>query len=178
MNTGRRVPAQLNSQTGKKDYWGLLIAVPLIVLGIAIGLRSQNSTLLCDRTVPTQIECRLLQANVLDTLLSRETSSVNLGLLKGVEVIVGINANGETYKLVLLTDRGKKELTDFSNVGNPEEVANRINDFILDHQEMTLDIQQDDRWFSSAFGGILILIGLWKILMFNKSQPTAAPFLR
>lgn len=167
MNTGRRVPAQFNSQTGQKDYWGLLMAVPLIALGIAIGLQSQNSTLLCDRTLPTQIECKLLQSNVLEKLLDRETSSVELGILKGVEVIVGIDVNGENYKVVLVTDRGRKELTGFNNIGNPEEVANRINDFILDRQEKTLDLHQDDRWFSSAFGGILILTGLWKILTFN-----------
>ncbi|MGB3239468.1 MAG: hypothetical protein WBB29_14310 [Geitlerinemataceae cyanobacterium] len=178
MNTGRRVPAQFNSQTGQKDFWGLLMAVPLMGLGIAIGLQSQNSTLLCDRTLPTQIECRLLQSNVLGKLLDREISSVDLGILKGVEVIVGIDVNGEKYKVVLLTDRGKKDLTGFNNIGNPEEVANRINDFILDRQERTLEIQQDNRWFSSAFGGILILTGLWKIFTFNKSKPQSVPFLR
>lgn len=179
MNTDKRVsPTPLNSQKSQEGQWGVLIAVPLMALGIAIGLQSQNSTLLCDRITATQIECRLIQSNVLGTLLDQENSEVDLGILKSAEVIVARNANGETSKLMLLTNQGKRELTDLNNVGYPEEVANRINDFILDRQEMTLEIQQDDRWFSSAFGGILVLIGVWKILRFNQSKPQALPFLR
>lgn len=178
MNTEKRLPKPLNYQTSQKNQWGVLIAVPLIGLGIAMGLQSQNSTLWCDRTTPTQIECKLIQANVLETLLGRENSEVDLGILKSAEIIVASNANGKTYKLMLLTNQGKRELTDLNNVGDPEDVADRINDFILDRQEMTLEIHQDDRWFSSAFGGILVLIGLGKMLTFNKSKPQTLPFLR
>jgi hypothetical protein len=179
VNTEKRFPTtQLNHKTSQKSQLDVLLAVSLIGLGIAIGLQSQNSTLLCDRNAPTQIECRLIQSNVLGKLLGRENSEVDLGILQGAEVMVRLDANGETYKLILLTDRGKRELTDLNNIGNPEEVADRVNDFILDRQEMTLEIQQDDRWFSSAFGGILVLTGLWKIFTVNKSKPQAVPFLR
>lgn len=178
MTIEKRFLRPVNSRANQMDGWGAVLAIPLIGLGIAIGLQSHNSTLLCERAAPTQVECHLLQANILGSWLGKQNSEVQLGIVQSAEVLVRLNANGQTYKVMLLTNRGKRELTDFSSVADPEELVNRINDFILDRQENQLEIQQDDGWFSTAFGGILILTGLWKIVTFNKSKSQPLPFLR
>jgi hypothetical protein len=178
VNTNKRLPTQLNYPTRKKDGLSLILGISLIVLGIAIGLQSRHSTLLCDRITPTQIECKLLQTDVLGTLLSRQSSEAYLGVLQGADTRVKLTANGSTYQLILLTDQGQTELSDLNQAGDPQELANRINDFTIDRQEKRLELQQDDRWFSSAFGGILVIAGTWKIFTFNQSKPQSLPFLR
>lgn len=178
MNLDKRFPTPVNDRSQPRDNWGALFAIPLIGLGIAMGLQSQNSTLLCDRTTPTQVECRLLQANIVGSLLGKDKAEVSLGLVQSAELLVRISANGQSDRVMLLTPEGKRELTDFSNIGQPDEVVNRINDFILDRQEKTLEIQQQGGWFASAFAAILILTGLGKIVTFNKSKSRPVPFLR
>jgi uncharacterized membrane protein HdeD (DUF308 family) len=169
---------QFNAQSKNNSQWGVLLGIPLIGLGIAIGLQSQNSTLVCDRTTPTKIECKLLQENVLGTLLGQATAETHLGVLQGADTMVRLNTNGETYQLVLRTTRGETELKNLNQAGNPEDLATRINDFMIDRQETALKIEQDDRWFSGAFGGILVLVGVWKLITFNKSKPQPLPFSR
>lgn len=176
MNTNKRFPVPVHSQNRQKNLWGLLLGLPLIGLGIAIGLQSRHSTLQCDRAPSTQIECKLIRQDVLGMLLGRNRSENYLGVLEGADAVVSLSTSGPTYKLILRTNQGATELTDLNHAGNSEDLADLINDFILDRQEPILTIHQDDRWFSSAFGGILMTIGIGKLFALAKSKPPSLPF--
>lgn len=180
MNTNKRfsVPIYSRSKSYKsqKYLWEILLGLPLIGLGMAIGLQSCHSTLECDRTPSSQIECKLIRQDLLGTLLGRERSENYLGVLEGADAVVSMSTSGPRYQAILRTNQGITELDDLSQAGRSEDLADLINDFMLDGQEPILTIHQDDRWFSGAFGGILMTIGIGKLFPLAKSKPPSLPF--
>jgi hypothetical protein len=74
---------------------------------------------------------------------------------------VNKDSDGDTYRVVLLTNSREVPFTSVwsSSAGGKQKNADRINAFIGNPGEISLRVQQDDRWFAYPFGGIFALVG-------------------
>jgi hypothetical protein len=126
-----------------------------VVAGLVVVINfSELATLTCQRVQLTQGSCLFVHSR----LLRSDEKTMPLNQLQGAKVDVKIDTKRRSsYRLVLLTDGGEVPFTTTFISG--AEDANRINAFIANPGEISLRVQQDDRWFAYIFGGICILFG-------------------
>lgn len=135
-----------------------LFGTPFLLAGLAaILFFGRLSTLKCQRVEPTQGSCQLVNSG----LLGSNETKIPLNQLQGAKVDVNEDSNGDTYRVVLLTNSGEVPFTPVwsSGSGGKQKNADRINAFIGNPEEISLRVQQDDRWFAYPFGGIFALVG-------------------
>jgi hypothetical protein len=155
-----RTPTTLKLE-GKRNlvlFSILLGGIPFVIVGLAIIISwAKLTTLKCDRLTPTQVACELTSSS----LLEEHITPIPVGEFQGAELKVKESSNGTTYGVTLLTKKKDIPLSDWrssSKKVNYKKVK-EINDFISNSEQMSLRIQQDDRWFLYPFGGIFALIG-------------------
>jgi len=134
--------------------FGMFFLLPGLALLLFLG---KLTTLECTRLEPQQVACE----HSISGLLGKQVNKIPVGELKGAEVEVIQDSDGDTYRVVLLTQtRGKLRFTDTSSSGTDKySTANQINDFINNSEQMSLQVQQDDCWFAYPFGGIFAFVG-------------------
>jgi hypothetical protein len=161
MQITEQTPTTLALQTNAGGFGclPLLFGVPFLVSGLAVMLLlGKLTTLDCKRVEPTQVACNLTSAG----LLGKQTTSIPAGQLQGADVGVSRGDDGDTYRVILVTKTMSIiPLTGVysSGYGGKRQKADRINAFVNDSSQMSLTIQQDDRWFAYIFGGIFTLVG-------------------
>ena len=135
---------------------GVLFGTPFFIAGLfVIAKIGKLATLTCDRTASTVLECQLSTTGLLDT----QTTAI--AQLLGAEVQTSESSDGDTYRLLLKTERGEVPLTEVYSSGRrgKSRKAALINAFVSNPSQTSLTIQQDDRWFAYPFGGIFVLAG-------------------
>ncbi len=135
-----------------------LFGTPFLLTGLAVMLFfGRLTSLKCQRVEPTQGSCQLVNSG----LLGSDETTIPLNQLQGAKVDVNQDSDGDTYRVVLLTDGGEVPFTWVwsSGTGGKQKNADRINAFISNPGEISLRVQQDDRWFAYPFGGLFALVG-------------------
>jgi hypothetical protein len=133
-----------------------------LVLALLFFVLARENTLACNRFQGTQKSCQLSQRG----LLRSESEQIPLNKLRGATVSRNSKNDNSSYKVVLLTNKGKVSLTpksSYSDKNNQKLVAQRISSFVTNSENDPLKVQQGDKWWS--FAGLLSLaIGVFPSL--------------
>ncbi len=154
-----RTPTTLKLEAKRKlVLLDILLGGIFFVVGLAImSSWAKLTTLKCDRLTPTQVACELTSSS----LLEKHITPIPVGEFQGAELKVKESSNGTTYGVTLLTKKKDIPLSDWRSSSKKVKYkkVKEINDFIRNPEQMSLRIQQDDRWFVNALGGIFALSG-------------------
>lgn len=129
-----------------------------VLAGSAVVLFfGEVATLTCDRIEMTQVACELTSKR----LFKERVTSIPMGHLQGAEVDVNRDSDGDTYRVVLVTQNGRIPFTNAysSRAKGKREKVNQIDAFINHSEQKSLTIRQDDRWSAYLFGGLFALSG-------------------
>ena len=153
--------------------------VPAIFLaaGLTVILEvGKLTTLKCDRVEPIQINCEL----ILSGLLGKEVNHVRW--LQGAEVEERRGSDGNTYRVLLVTQEGKIPLTNLHTARSLDKYQNaaKINNFINSPAENFIVLREDHRWLGYLIGSMLMLLGggAFPLLMSEKPLLTSCVFDR
>lgn len=92
-------------------------------------------------------------------MLGSNTQEISLDNLLGGKVTTGRKRGG---RVVLLTKSGEIRFADpYTGLGDKNDIANKINDFVANPDRKSLNVSQDDRWFIWIFGGLSVLAGVF-----------------
>jgi hypothetical protein len=155
-----QTPTRLKFQNGS-FFWvlgGTLFGLPFFLAGLAVILFfGKVATLQCTRLEPKQVRCEYIVSG----LLTKKSIQIPVGELQGADVEVNQDSDGNTYRITLLTqNQGRVPFTDsFSSGREKYSKANQIKAFVNDPEQMSLQVNQDDRWFAYPFGSIFAIAG-------------------
>jgi len=157
MRIVKQTPTQLNLLHCPIWLWlfGLIFAG--VGLSVVTGL-GKVVTLNCDRIAPTENNCQLKTAG----LLGISPQERKLEVLEGAKVERSSSSDGDTFRVVLVTNQGEVPFTDYYSSGEngKQEIATQVSTFLGNSQASSLTLQQDDRWFMFMVGGIFVVAGL------------------
>ncbi|MEB3231417.1 MAG: hypothetical protein VKJ64_10435 [Leptolyngbyaceae bacterium] len=142
-----------------RTVFSLAFGLPFLGFGVlALVLFAKATTLECDRIEPKQIECTLVSEGVLGS----DTQTISSGQLQGAEIEVNYDSDGDTYRVLLLTDTDPIPFTTVYSSGRSgkQEKVQQINAYLTNEHQKTLTIQQDDRMFGYILGGVFGTVGL------------------
>ncbi len=137
--------------------FGTIFFVPGWVILILVG---KLTTLKCHRLEPNQVPCEVIVSG----LFGKEITSIPTGQLESATVEVRKLKDGLiTYRIVLIT-KNKNIPFALSDSSEGEKYqkykkVKQINNFLNNSEEMSLKIQEDERWSIYPLGGSLILMG-------------------
>ncbi|MEQ9669059.1 hypothetical protein [Coleofasciculus sp. G2-EDA-02] len=136
-----------------------LLSSILAAVGVGVISFQRGSSLTCQRGAKTG-SCELVKSG----LVGSEVRTIPLESLRDVSLDLNLkNDSNDSYRVVLLT--GSEEIpftSHYSADSNQQEsIASEIDAFIMNKNQASLNIQQDDRWFSYLFGSLLIGVGLF-----------------
>jgi hypothetical protein len=134
----------------------------LVFLGVGLAVMwfmGAQTRLACERLEPRSGTCMLTQANVFGRVSRRV--SLRLNEIQRAVVEVSEGDDGDTYRVALRTETGEVPFTDYysSGRGDKEADAAAINAFLEGREAGSFEALQDDRLFSSLFGGIFACVG-------------------
>ncbi|PZV09082.1 MAG: hypothetical protein DCF22_19130 [Leptolyngbya sp.] len=154
MNIIQQTSTQLTFKNSNRQWlWGALFAVPFVTVGLGITLFSATvTTLECQRTKPSQINCQ----RTIIGLLGTETTPIP-GQVTGASVVTASGVG-----VVLSTSKGSMPLTKHREfvLDQQRYIASNINAFIHEAQQPSFKIQQDDRWQGWLTGANFFMPGL------------------
>lgn len=157
MKVVKETPTQLNLLNLPIWLWlfGLIFAG--VGLSVIMGF-GKIVTLNCNRITPTENNCQLKSAGLLDI----GTQERKLEALEGARVERSSSSDGDTFRVVLVTNQGEVPFTDYYSSGQhgKQEIATRVSTFLDSSQASSLTLQQDDRWFMLMIGGVFVVVGL------------------
>lgn len=106
--------------------------------------------------------CTLTQTNVFGRVSRTVTMPATELLGADLDVSVDDDDDGETYRVVLRTERGEVPFTDYysSDRAPKEKVRAAVNAYVADPAGLRLEAGQDERLFALIFGGVFALVGL------------------
>jgi hypothetical protein len=131
--------------------------VSFVLAALAIIIfYGRRITFTCQRVEPTQGNCQLMSFG----LLGSNEITIPLNQLQGAKV--DESSDGDTYRVVLLTNDGDVPFTPIcsSGAGEKQKNVNLINAFIGNTEKTFLRVQQDDRLSAYFLGGIFLIGGL------------------
>lgn len=151
----QQTPTVLNLQVQKYSeslLTGLPFGLVFLLVGLKISFGGDYLTILkCNRIEPTQINCEIVAKN----WLGQQTDPIPVTNLQGSQVEVNDDSDGDTYRIVLMTQNSQIPLTNSYSSGlgtNHYENNLLINSFIQASEQNSLTIQQDDR--------LIVMLGL------------------
>jgi hypothetical protein len=154
MNSIQQTSTQLTVENSNRQWlWGVLFGIPFVAVGLGITTFSASvTTLECQRTKPTQINCQRTITGILGTEIT-----VIPGQVTGASVITASGVG-----VVLSTSKGSMQLTQQRQFvrDTQREIASNINAFIRDTPQSNFKIQQDDRWQGWLTGANFFLPGM------------------
>jgi hypothetical protein len=137
---------------------GVLFGTAFLLAGLEIIISWGNLTdLQCDRSATKQITCKITSSN----LRRKYITPIAPGQLQSAEVEVR-EGKQRTYRVVLITKSGNIPLNNIYSSGfgvKHQENSDRINRFISNPEQISLHIQQNDRWFAYLGGSVFALAG-------------------
>jgi hypothetical protein len=135
----------------KKLAFITIANITLFVLCLAILTSVQRSTLNCERS--TNI-CELERAG----LWWSKTQQFSLKTLRGAYIQVDGTGDNTTGRVALLTFQGEIPMTYTSySPGLQHETSSKINFFVKNLQQKSLQVYEDDRWIPVL---VFIVIGI------------------
>ncbi|QZZ18985.1 hypothetical protein J5X98_16290 [Leptothermofonsia sichuanensis E412] len=147
----------------------MYMTIPLLAMGLAFILFSEQITLECRRFNSSQISCEFISS----TVFQKKTIPIQL---RGAEIERMNDGDGESYRLLLRTPTEKLSFTNYgSNELELKQLASQINDFVQYSELKVLKLRKDDRWTGYLWGGSLLLIGIGLLhigLNFSKALRT------
>jgi hypothetical protein len=130
----------------------------LQVAGICAGaFFGQTSILECQRLESNQVDCQLY-----GELLGFPLSNREIGHVEQAWVDVSTDSDGDdTYRVVLSGPHADLPLTAFysGSYRSKEETAGRINAFLTDPSQTSLQVEQSERWVF-ILSACFMLIGM------------------
>ncbi|MBD1910537.1 MULTISPECIES: hypothetical protein [unclassified Leptolyngbya] len=178
MRIVQQTPTYLKLQENRllTQLWRVAIALPFVFSGLAsMVLLGETAELMCDRTTPTEVSCQISN----QTLLRK--SQTPLPPLKGAEVETRSNAQGQNYRISLLTSGQRIPLTQGWSPSQDDRQmeVDAINVFLEDPSQPSFNLKQDARWFAYPLG--LLFVGLGGVILatgWNKAHPDLCTFDR
>ncbi len=156
-----------------------LFGIPFVLGGLAVLIFFDKlTTLKCHRLEPTQVACEVIASG----LFGKKITSIPAGQLQSATVEVNRTSDGGSYRIALITKNKTIPFTFLYHSGTGKyQKAKQINAFLNNPQQMSLKIQEDDRWLAYPLGGVFALVGggiifgslMWKIptsCIFDKSS--------
>lgn len=133
-------------------------AVVFILVGETVSFR-------CDRTL-TPPTCTLTNQK----LLTQRSITLPIQNLQKAEVQSSRSRKGRTtYRVLLRTGSGNIPLVGtFDNISNHSAQTRRINNFLQNSNQTTLELTSDYRWFAFLFLVIFSGAGIWMLLVEGK----------
>lgn len=133
-------------------------AVAFILAGLTITALGKLTTLTCHRGLSPQSQCQLSRFGMLGIGSSQE----QLNTLQGASVDRHYSRKGgTTYAVMLSTGLGIVQLNSYyGGDRQPKEmIAAQINAFVDNPNQLSLQVQQDDRPWMLLFGGLPLVLG-------------------
>jgi hypothetical protein len=157
MNLGRAI--------GNVIFLGLF---GLVFLGVGLAVMwwmGALTTLTCPAAEAPGVRpagaCTLTQTNVFGRV-SRTVTMPATELLGARLEVSSDDDDGDTYRVVLRTERGEVPFTDYysSDRAPKDKVLAAVNAYVADPAGPRLEAGQDERLFALIFGGVFALVGL------------------
>jgi hypothetical protein len=130
----------------------------LVISGILFQVTGSQITLSCQRRSPKFTHCDL-------TILRLFTKdSIGIPNLRGAKV----ESDDGTYRIALLTGEEKIPFDSvYTNLNwsKKHSDADAINEFVKNPQQNSLTIQDDTRWLSLIFGGVMLWLAVACIML-------------
>ena len=154
----------------------ILGGIGLLFVLVGIGLLfifGTKVTLDCDRSRPPAGICTLRTTG----MFSRHQSDFAIAELQRAVVDVSYGEDGDTYRVVLVTDNGNVALTGYysSGASAKEKAADQINAYLKYDGQQTVSVSLDDRIFSSimaglfsGMGALMLFFAVLKTIQFNR----------
>jgi hypothetical protein len=145
-----------------------LYGIILISGGLFLALViSKYGNLNCDRS---QDRCQFETGS----LLSRTQATFPASLLKGAKIEIRTttdryNRTTTSKRVALLPDRDLL-IENYWTGREPQQIADRINLFVSNPQEQTLQVTQDERFTGIPFGLLLIAAGVFILRKLEKEK--------
>jgi hypothetical protein len=125
-----------------------------LVLALLFFALAKENTLACNRVQGEKKNCHLIQQR----LFSSKSQQISLKKFKGKNISINRINDNNSYKLVLLTNKGKVPLnpnTSYTNKNNQKIIPQRISSFVTNPANEPLKNQQGEGWWS--FAGVISL---------------------
>jgi len=145
-----------------------LLGSIFVCMGFAvIVFAGELVVLTCQRVELSQGSCQLVHSR----LLGSDETKIPLNQLRIAKVDVLKDSDGDSYRVVLLTDEGEFPFTSSWSGGDiAQQNADQINAFISNPGKKSLRVQQGNRWLIYPFGAIFILFGGLSTLRIVKKE--------
>jgi hypothetical protein len=135
----------------------------LVISVILFQIGGSQITLNCQRRSPKLTYCELT------TLRLFTQDSIGIPNLRGAE----LESDDGTYRIALLTGGEKipfdRAYTNF-DMSKKYSDTDAINQFVKNPQQNSLQIQDDSRWLSLIFGGVLLWLAVACIMLPSQSE--------
>jgi hypothetical protein len=141
-----------------KFRWGLLFATPFLLIGlVSLATVVKVVKLECQRTTGQQVTCQRNITGLLGTIKDQIP-----GDIKTATVVKNSGVG-----VVLETTTGKSELAPYRTLvtSQHDRTVDRLNSFLQDSQQATIQVEQDDRWINLLWSGNFLLGGLGAALL-------------
>lgn len=144
---------------------GVLVVLSLIgVLVFTTG--GPTVTLTCKRTTASEIFC-----SYVSQVFMLGGESGGLGNVRAAVDEERCEATGCSYRLMLITDEGKRPLTSDYTRGSKADLANRLNAFVIDPLQTQIQLTQyPDLTTVLVLGSVVLTAGLLIVVKRSKQD--------
>ncbi len=143
--------------------WTLwLTFLPMALIGLGMMPLGKHTVFSCQRSSPLNAQCTLEQTSFLvSTRRPIPPSSIHGATLRQRSRGRG----SPTYSVILQTRNQSITLSSgSSNWSRQEAIANRVNAFLMDNTQPSLQVENDDRGMMLFIGGMIAAVGIGGLL--------------
>lgn len=155
---------QEENTLGKRFVMGGL-GIGCLWVGIGVSFdASAISTLTCERIKQPQATCKLITSR----LFTKSVKPLPSGHLQNAEMDTTRGEDGDEHQIILITNQDRIPFpgAHLSTYMQKRKTLNRINAFLQNPDQVSLKVQQDDRWFVISFGVSFTLFGSYFVYSF------------
>lgn len=107
--------------------------------------------------------------------MGSQTTLIPLEGLQNATVETSSDSDGDTYRVVLMTNEGVIPMTNSfeSRYGSKQELAGKINNFLSNPNERFLLAEEKSWWVLYLIGGVFLLPGIgvaFNLIPFSESE--------
>lgn len=139
----------------------ILFGIIFLLIGLYLFVFASSNSLQCHRFQSTEMTCQLILSNTLKS----EVRDFSAGKLLGAELRDHGSRFGPIYQVVILSDNDKIAFNTMGNRRKQQRVADQINTFLNDTNQVSLNVERDYRWLGHLLGVLCMLIGSGALLV-------------
>lgn len=141
-----------------KGIYKVLFGGVFILGGIFTIITNKKTTFSCHRIETESLPCKLTSSGIMGS----QTTLIPLEGLQRATVETNSDSDGDTYRVVLMTNEGAIPMTGSSDsrYGSKQELAGKINNFLSNPNERFLLAEQKSWWVLYLIGGVFLLPGI------------------